>query len=1006
MRRSRLRILIAVVLIPVVAGWWAWQNRDRIAPNLVNPLLEGSRVESIRGLEVGLSSMSLEQITLTLESGSKIALRDIQLQQPLDLLFGAGENHSRLAIAELGYLPAPQIDAPVPPAAPATAETTAVDSPQPAEEPRAPRGPDSGELRLSELLQLLQRYLPERIEISDLRWLGGPIERGRLTSTRDHRKDRIDLRLTSEQQQLHLRLHTPDRQLDIRAELQAGKERAAILSGRANRLDTADWDTQLQLQLNLEKLRRLPLPQQVRETVAAATGAVNAELNTRLPDRLLRPGEYRNTALDLSAEAATVTLPKALLGTPVRVAFDTPEATTIDFASLLPFRPRDIAGSGRLVVTPVAGDAPLLSADIDTEVSGRQPVISLTGEIDFGALAPLLEAERWQSFTGAVKLSSPEGRGSFRGTAKLEPLKQFSVGSAPTVKDIEFTLLPQTRVGIVVSGENARAPILDQLDWQKGATTLELAEALTVTAAQWPGAIALTAPALELTAESGNGDAPISARVSNMTCRIDRARTCTLELNSETDKLALPGQELTGEKVSLHSRLEIDAREQRLRATLLDTEVAAATLQRQDWKLQDLHLRSPKLQCLLAAGQPHCHAASLAIAVGDARAPELETSGTIELEAISFTTQNGQPRAEAKYRSRDIRVLVQEQYAIDPSIRGQLELTGDTLQGSGHLQAGALRANADWRYQLESGRGAASFELPSTGFSRDAPLSDSIGGLPVDLVAGSVAARGRVSWPLGDGQDGDRISMTLDRVAAVYGDMFAVDLSGQVAALYRDGTWITERPQPLRIGSVDVGLAIDDIRFALSLTPQGDLALSDLSAELLSGKLQSPGLTWNLDGKKRRSEIRLDGISLEQLARETEVENFAASGILDLRIPLLTGEDGITVEQGRVEARPPGGRLRYYGAFSPGMLSGNPQLKLIAGALEDYNYRELSGTLEYPPSGDMQMQLKLVGRSDSVAKDRDLVINLNLENNIPDMLRSLQASRDLTGALEEAVDDQ
>ncbi|MCW8127798.1 intermembrane phospholipid transport protein YdbH family protein [Microbulbifer halophilus] len=1004
MRRSRLRILIAVVLIPVVAGWWAWQNRDRIAPNLVNPLLEGSRVESIRGLEVGLSSMSLEQITLTLESGSKIALRDIQLQQPLDLLFGAGENHSRLAIAELGYLPAPQIDAPVPPAAPATAETTAGDPPQPAEETQAPREPDSGELRLSELLQLLQRYLPERIEISDLRWLGGPIERGRLTSTRDHRKDRIDLRLTSEQQQLRFRLHTPDRQLDIRAELQAGKEQAAILSGRANRLDTTGWDTQLQLQLNLEQLRKLPLPQQVRETVAAATGAVNAELNTRLPDRLLRPGEYRNTALDLSADAATVTLPEALLGAPVRVAFDTPEATTIAFASLLPFRPRDIAGSGRLVVTPVAGDAPLLSADIDTEVSGGQPVISLTGEIEFEALTPLLEAGRWQS--RAVELSSPEGRGSFRGTAKLEPLQQFTVGSAPTVKDIEFILLPQTRLGIEVSGRDAGATIPDQLGWQKATAALELAEALTVTAAQWPGAIALAAPALELTAQPGNGDAPVSARVSNMTCRIDSDRTCALELDSETDKLALPAQELTGEKVSLHSRLEIDARKQQLGAILLDTEIAAATLQRQDWKLQDLHLRSPKLQCLLAAGQPHCHAASLAIAVGDARAPKLETSGTIELEAISFTAENGQPRAEAKYRSRDIRVLVQEQYALDPSIRGQLELAGDTLQGSGHLRAGTLRANADWRHQLESGRGAASFELPSTGFSRDAPLSDSIGGLPVDLVAGSIAARGRVSWPLGDGQGGDSISMTLDRIAAVYGDMFAVDLSGQVTALYRGDTWITESPQPLRIGSVDVGLAIDDIRFALSLTPQGDLALSDLSAELLSGKLQSAGLTWNLDGKERRSEIRLDGISLEQLASETEVGNFAASGILDLHIPLLTGEDGVTVEQGRVEARPPGGRLRYYGAFSPDMLSGNPQLKLIAGALEDYNYRELSGTLEYPPSGDMQMQLKLVGRSDSVAQDRDLVINLNLENNIPDMLRSLQASRDLTGSLEEAVDNQ
>lgn len=1002
MRRSRLTTLIAVLLLLAAACWWAWLNRDRIAPNLVNPLLEGSQVESIRGLDPGFGAMSLEQITLTLESGSKIALRDIHLQRPFDLLFGARVNRSHLTIAEVGYLPAPQIaaaPAPVP-----AGETTSA-ARQAAEPAQAGAQPGAEALRLGELLELLQRYLPEHIRIPDLRWLGGPIERGQLTLDRDHKSGSVELHLASEQHQLQLQLRHLDREPEVQVTLLADTERAATLSGQLKRLDTENWTAQLQLQLALGQLRRLPLPQAVSEAVANASGSADARLAMQLPDRLLHLDEYRNILVELSADRATLALPEPLLGAPLELVFSTPGVATVTFASLSPFRPRDIAGGGHLTLSTASGDTPLLSADIDTRVSGAQPVISLAGEIRFAALEPLLQAERWQSLAGGLQLTSPEGSGSFRGTAKLQPLGQMTAGSAPTVKDLEFSLLPETRLGLTAATGDSDIPVLEQLGWPRAIATLALNEPLTVSAAQWPGSISLAAPALELRLRPDGDDAPISAQISALECRIDTDRTCRLDLEAGADRLALPAQELEGEQVSLSSHLEVGIQQQQTDLTLADMAIAAGNLRRQAWKLETVSIRSPEVHCSLAASGIDCSADSITTTTDGASTDGLATSGTVDLQALSLSTADSGVQLEARYSSDDIHARVLEQYAFDASIRGRFKLAGDTLRGEGTLQAGALRAEADWHHLLESGRGSASFDIPSVEFSREAPLSDSISGLPADLVAGSIGASGQISWPLGSAK-GDRLSLTLDRLAATYGDMFAVDASGTLAAEQRDGLWVTGSPQPLTVGSVDVGVAIDDIRFALSLDRQRNLELIDLRAELLGGTLRSPQLTWNLNGEMRRSEARLDGISLEQLADEMEAENFAASGILDLRIPLLTDADGVTVEQGRVEARPPGGRLRYYGAFSPSMLSGNPQLKLIAGALEDYNYRELSGTLEYPPSGDMQMQLKLVGRSDSVAEDRDLVINLNLENNIPDMLRSLQASRDLTGALEKAVSEQ
>lgn len=1001
MRRSRLKIFAVVVAVLAATCWWAWQNRDRIAPNLVNPLLEGSQVESIRGLDLGFKSIHLEQLTLTLESGSKIALRDIHLQQPFDLLLGAEKNRSRLTIAELGYLPAPQIATAAPATGSSTAETAAQAPTHAPAKTQSPGESPADELRLGELLQSLYRYLPERIEIDDLRWLGGPIERGRLTLARDHGEDRIDLRLVSGQRRLNLQLHNPERQLGIRAELRSGDQQAATLSGRLAPLDTESWNAQLQLKLELELLRQLPLPGGILEVVASATGTISSELNTSFPDRLLRPGEYRDTVARLSADDATFTLPQSALGAPLRIALDTPEAVTVAFASLQPFRPKDISGSGKLAVIPLSANTPLLDADIATEVVRDQPLVSVAGAIQFGALSPLLQSQRWKSVAGKVELSAPEGRGSFRGTAKLKPLARIAAGDAPTIGDIEFTLLPKTRFGAAVAGNDTGA--LGRYGWPGGTVSVELIEPLTLKTAQWPGAISLAAPALELQARPDNGDTAVSARATDVACRIDDDRTCTLALSSSMAALALPAQEMTGENASFSAQLDFSVGGQQLQAELRDAELAVERLRRGTWTLQNVSLQSPQLQCLLAAGKTACSADALTASSGSARMPEMEASGSIELMDLSFAIEGESLQSHGKYRSDDLHLQLRDQYGFDTSSNGDFTLAGGSLDGKSELRVGPIHSRISWQHQLGSGRGRADFELPPTDFNRDAPLSDTVTGLPADLVSGSIAAEGRISWPQGGDSGGDRLWLTLEQVAAVYGDMFAVDISGTIAALQRDGLWITEKPQPMQIDSVDVGLPIDNIRFALSLDPQRDLNFTNLGAELLGGQLQSSKLTWNLDGKERRSEIHIDGISLEKLTGEMEVENFAASGVLDLQIPLLTGEDGITVEQGQVEARPPGGRLRYYGAFSPSMLAGNPQLKLIAGALEDYNYRELSGTLEYPLSGDMQLQLKLVGRSDSIAEDRDLVINLNLENNIPDMLRSLQAGRDLTGALEKEL---
>lgn len=335
-----------------------------------------------------------------------------------------------------------------------------------------------------------------------------------------------------------------------------------------------------------------------------------------------------------------------------------------------------------------------------------------------------------------------------------------------------------------------------------------------------------------------------------------------------------------------------------------------------------------------------------------------------------------------------------------PEVNGSIRLAGEQLHGQLNLSvAQHARINIEGKHSLEKRAGEATFAVPALEFSEKQSLANLVEGLPVNLLHGTLSGKGAVDW------SPNTLKATLDldasQVAITHRDSFATGLSTSGRVEYDGSTGAVRYALPLTIEKFDPGIPIEEIKMRVVATGSDKLLrIEQFGARLLDGDVSAPLL---VPGGEGVFPVAVNGLRLGALGKALAMKGLSMTGTVDLQLPLSFTDGGVVVEGGKLRSRAPGGELRYYGAFSPRTLASNAQLALLAGALEDYHFRELTGSIDYPTSGDLRLGLRIVGKSASLDKNRDLILNLNVENNIPQMLRSLQASRDLTESLEDSL---
>ncbi len=284
----------------------------------------------------------------------------------------------------------------------------------------------------------------------------------------------------------------------------------------------------------------------------------------------------------------------------------------------------------------------------------------------------------------------------------------------------------------------------------------------------------------------------------------------------------------------------------------------------------------------------------------------------------------------------------------------------------------------------------------------EAPLSRSFPAWPAawDVVAGTAHARGTIAVRPNETQSGvsGDLHIDIDNAAAAWGELGATGIKASIPVRLAPGGETVIGPVAAGAALVDVGLRLSDVAAQFTWhTAEPGIEVALLAAGLLGGRIQAA--PFRLEPDPLRADLRLSVESIQPglIPELAEFESVEVTGKLSGTIPVRIDGETITVDAGRLESEAPGGVIRYRSDLSPDTGSG---LALAQRALSNLQYESLAAEVSYTESGDLILKMRLKGTNPDLDPLQPVILNLTVENNIPELLKSLQASRDIQDIIE------
>ncbi|MDL0430432.1 YdbH domain-containing protein [Marinobacter sp. TBZ242] len=342
-------------------------------------------------------------------------------------------------------------------------------------------------------------------------------------------------------------------------------------------------------------------------------------------------------------------------------------------------------------------------------------------------------------------------------------------------------------------------------------------------------------------------------------------------------------------------------------------------------------------------------------------------------------------------------------WRLDGRLEGSLK--GLTFDGRLSSDAGAV---ANIRSSLPfDGIAQLDADMTAVGTKGSRQLSGTFTAWPegLEVEEGSIRTELGLRFP----PEGARMQgqVTFDGLGGLFVRTAWAGLNGKVA-IEKAGDRLEAGSSRLSLDTVNPGIALSNVeivggyRSTMEQMGAGTLTIEQASAQLLGGSVRVEPAQWQLSDLPLRVPLELSGIELSELMQVYPAEGLAGSGVLRGKVPLWISEEGVSIESGQVEAVAPGGTLKLPADRLRGMAQKNEAMALVVQAMQNFNYTVLNSTVDYDQDGTLVLGLRLEGSSPDVRDGHPIVLNINLEEDIPALLTSLQ----LSGRVNEAVTEK
>jgi len=145
--------------------------------------------------------------------------------------------------------------------------------------------------------------------------------------------------------------------------------------------------------------------------------------------------------------------------------------------------------------------------------------------------------------------------------------------------------------------------------------------------------------------------------------------------------------------------------------------------------------------------------------------------------------------------------------------------------------------------------------------------------------------------------------------------------------------------------------------------------------------------------------LTISDVSLEKVLSLYPEAAIEATGKINGFIPVLISENNVTIEDGSIEAKPPGGIIKYHGTLPAADPSS--QMQFTLRAISDFKYQVLRASIVMKELSKLVLQIHLEGQNQKVAGDRPVHLNLNVEDDLAALIKSIRIAKGLTRAVKE-----
>ena len=274
-----------------------------------------------------------------------------------------------------------------------------------------------------------------------------------------------------------------------------------------------------------------------------------------------------------------------------------------------------------------------------------------------------------------------------------------------------------------------------------------------------------------------------------------------------------------------------------------------------------------------------------------------------------------------------------------------------------------------------------------------------------DLSAGTVAFELQADWSTSgpETEVTGQTSIRITDLAGYYADTAFAGLSTSVTSSYESTTGLTVEPSTISVALIDMGLPIENLTADIALDAAAlAVDVDNLGMTAFGGTITADPFSFHTGRDVNNLTVHAESIELSELLSIKEFEAIEVSGSIGAELPVTIATDGITIVNGKLVGEPPGGVIRYLAGSDPNNVD-TSTIGLVTTALSNFEYDSLTSEVNYSMDGDLKLQMRLAGRNPDMEDSRPVVLNLGVENNVPQMLKSLQAARAVEEILEKRL---